>query len=106
MVEGTPPWDWHRVGALLVAGSWILLRLIMGTLHGLKTLSWQAPKGALGAVAGVLVSATVVVPVAAIWFADDLADGVQSTLIRVFGWIALIALTYGSLGIFFLLAPG
>jgi hypothetical protein len=91
------PFDWHRLASLLVGGSWVL--------RGAHTLSYHTPKGLPGAFAALLANVILALPMAAIWFADDLAEGALAALVRFLGWILLLILTYGRIGILLWLGP-
>jgi hypothetical protein len=47
----------------------------------------------------------VLIPIAAIWFAEQLAGGVPPMLVRAIAWATLLLLTVGDMVIFAVLAP-
>jgi len=100
-----PPLDKHRVASAAFGAVWIVARVIAGALLGADGLRLQARAGLTGALAGLLEGVIVLVPIAAIWFAEELAAGVPLMLVRAIAWATLLLLTVGDMVIFAVLAP-
>jgi hypothetical protein len=100
-----PPLDKHRVASALFGVVWIVARVIAGALLGAEGLRFQARAGLTGALAGLLEGLVVLIPIAAIWFAEPLAGEVPPTLVRAIAWATLLLLTVGDMVIFAVLAP-
>ena len=100
-----PPLDKHRVASAAFGAVWIVVRVIAGALLGAEGLRFQARAGLAGALAGLLEGLIVLIPIAAIWFPEQLAGGVPPMLVRAIAWATLLLLTVGDMVIFAVLAP-
>jgi hypothetical protein len=106
VTERRRTWDRHRVASTLVALSWLVWHVTRVWLYGLYSLSLaRMPPGLNAAcIAGATGALAAALPLAAIWFADDQQRSPPS-LVRAFGWVALLVVTWGRDAMIFALSP-
>ena len=94
------------MASTLVALSWLIWHVTRVWLYGLYSLSLaRMPPGFNAAfIAGTIGALDAALPLAAIWFADDQQRSPPS-LVRAFGWVALVVVTWGRDVMIFLLSP-